>query len=111
MLSDDIVIPKTHIDGIVFFGNELQKFNVGEVIVCNIACDAADICRQEILLKENFEMLAQYAHCAGQWRIEIDMQIADEVVGHIILAWVNSCCLIVKYSRSHCGDRQESVMT
>ena len=27
-------------------------------------------------------MLAQYAHCAGQWRIEIDMQIADEVVGH-----------------------------
>ena len=45
MLSDDVVVPEAHVNRTVFFGNELQEFYVGEVIVRNIARDAAGIRR------------------------------------------------------------------
>ena len=81
-LSDDIVVSKTHIDGIVFFGNELQELHISKVVVRDIARDTAGIRRQEVALEEYFEMFAQHAHSAGYRRIEIDMQVADKVVGH-----------------------------
>ena len=45
MLGDNIVVSKTHIDGIVFLGNELQELHVVEVVVRDIARDAAGVCR------------------------------------------------------------------
>lgn len=68
----------------IFFGNELQKFHIGKIVVCNVTCDATDVRRQEILLEENFKMLAQNANRAGHRSIEIDMQIADEKVSHAV---------------------------
>ena len=82
MLSDNVVVSETHIDGIVFFGNELQELHISKVIVRDIARDAAGVCRQEVAFEEDFEMFAQNGDSAGYRRIEIDMQIADKVVGH-----------------------------
>lgn len=70
--------------GIVFLGNELQKFHIGKIVVCNVTCDATDVRRQKILLKENFKMLAQDANRAVHRSIEIDVQIADEKVSHVV---------------------------
>lgn len=82
MLSDDVVVPEAHVNRTVFFGNELQELHIGEVIVCDIARDAAGVCRQEVAFEEDFEMFAQNGDSAGYRRIEIDMQIADKVVSH-----------------------------
>ena len=83
MLSDDVVISKTHIAGIVFLGNELQELHVVEVAVRDIARNAAGIRRQEVSFEEDFETFSQYGECAEHRRhIEIDMQVADKIVGH-----------------------------
>jgi hypothetical protein len=58
MLSDDVVVPEAHINHTVFFGNELQELHIIEVVICDIACNAAGICRQEVALEEYFEMFA-----------------------------------------------------
>ena len=68
----------------ISFSNELQKFHIGKIVVCNVTCDTTDVRRQEILLEENFKMLAQDANRAGHRSIEIDMQIADKIVGHAL---------------------------
>lgn len=78
------MISEAHVDCTVFFGNELQKFYIGKIVVCYVTCDATDVRRQEILLEENFKMLAQNANRAGHRSIEIDVQIADEKVIHAL---------------------------
>ena len=84
IFGDDVVISEAHVDCTVFFGNELQKFHIGKIVVCYVTCDTTDVRRQEILLEENFKMLAQDANRAGHRSIEIDMQIADEKVVHAL---------------------------
>ena len=81
----------------IFFSNELQKFHIGKIVVCNVTCDATDVRRQEILLEENFKMLAQDANRAGHRSIEIDVQIADEKVSHAVNLY--SCIMVVKRVR------------
>ena len=84
VFGDDVVISEAHINGAVFFGNELQELHVSEVVVRDIARDAAGIRRQKVAFKEYFEMFAQHGDSAGHWCIEIDMQIADKIVGHAL---------------------------
>ena len=83
MLSDDVVVPEAHVNRTVFFDNELQELHISKVVVRDIARDTAGVCRQEVAFEEDFEMFAQHAHSAGYRRIEIDVQIADKVVGHV----------------------------
>ena len=45
VFGDDVVIPETHINGAVFFGDKLQELHVGKVVVRDIARDAASISR------------------------------------------------------------------
>ena len=94
IFGDDVVISEAHVDCTVFFGNELQKFHIGKIVVCYVTCDTTDVRRQEILLEENFKMLAQDANRAGHRSIEIDMQIADEKVVHALNLY--SCIMVVK---------------
>lgn len=84
VFCDDVVVPEAHIDRAVFFGDELQKFYVGVIVVRDIARDAASIRRQEVALEEGFEMFAQHRYCAGHWHVEIDVQVADKKVSHLI---------------------------
>lgn len=84
VFSDDVMVSKAHIDRVIFFGDELQDLHVGEVVVRDIARDATGIRRQKVAFKEYFEMFAQHGDGAGHWRIEIDMQIADKIVGHAL---------------------------
>ena len=44
-LGDDVMVPEAHVNRIVFLGNELQELHVGEVVVRDIARDAASISR------------------------------------------------------------------
>ena len=82
MLCDDVVVSEAHINRAVLFSNELQELHVVEVVVRDIARDAAGVCRQEVAFEEDFEMFAQNGDSAGYRRIEIDMQVADKVVSH-----------------------------
>ncbi len=45
VFGDDVVISEAHINGAVFFGNELQEFHVSEVVVRDIARDATRVRR------------------------------------------------------------------
>ena len=78
------MVPEAHVDRVIFFGNELQELHVGEVVVRDIARDAAGIRRQKVAFKEYFEMFAQHGDSAGHWCIEIDMQIVDKIVVHAL---------------------------
>ena len=82
MLCDDVVVSEAHINRAVLFSNELQELHVVEVVVRDIARDAAGVCREELAFEEDFEMFAQNGDSAGYRRIEIDMQVADKVVSH-----------------------------
>ena len=83
--GDDVVVSQANINTFVFLGNELQELHIIEVVICDIARDAARIRRQEILFKEYFKFHAQNVDCAKHRRhIEIEMKIADKKVGHIL---------------------------
>ena len=73
VFCDDVVVSEAYIDCTVFFGDELQKFYVGVIVVRDIARDAASIRRQEVALEEDFEMFAQHRYCASHRYIEIDV--------------------------------------
>jgi len=103
-LSDNVVISEAHINRTVFFGNELQELHIGEVIVRDIARDAAGVCRQEVAFEEDFKMFAQHAHSAGYRRIEIDVQIADKVVSHAINLYPRILCVKGINARRFRGD-------
>ena len=79
---DDVVVPEAHVNGGVFLGDELQELHVGEVVVRDIASDAASVRRQEVPLEEFLEIFAQSLNVPGQGRIEINMQVADKKVFH-----------------------------
>ena len=83
--GNDVVVSQANINTFVFLGNELQELHIIEVVICDIARDAARIRRQEILFKEYFKFHAQNVDCAKHRRhIEIEMKIADKKVGHIL---------------------------
>ena len=80
---DDVVIPEAHVNAVVFFSDKLQELHVGEVVVRDIASDAASVSRQKIPFKEYFEMRPQSRDIPSHGRIEIHMQVAHEKVLHI----------------------------
>ena len=79
---DDVVIPEAHVNAVVFFSDKLQELHVGEVVVRDIASDAASVSRQKIPFKEYFEMRPQSRDIPSHGRIEIHMQVAHEKVLH-----------------------------
>ena len=78
------MVPEAHINHAVFFGDELQKFYIGEIVVRDITRDAAGVRRQKVAFKEDLKMFAQYCDGASHRHIEIDMQVADKIVGHTL---------------------------
>lgn len=84
VFSDDVMVSKAHIDRVIFFGDELQELHVGEVVVRDITRNAASIRRQKVSFEKDFEMFAQHGDGAGHWCIEIDMQVANKIVGHAL---------------------------
>lgn len=84
VFGNDVVVSKAHIDCAIFFGNEFQEFHVGEVVVRDIACNAASVSRQKVSLEEWFKMFVQHGYSACHRCIEIDVQVADKIVGHAL---------------------------
>ena len=76
------MIPEAHVNAVVFFGDKLQELHVGEVVVRDVSRDAASVRRQEISVKEYFEMFPQSRDIPSHGRIEIYMQVADKKVLH-----------------------------
>jgi len=90
---DDVVVPEAHVNGGVFLGDELQELHVGEVVVRDIASDAASVRRQEVPPEEFLEIFAQSLNVPGQGRIEINMQVADKKVFHVCNLYSAGSCV------------------